>query len=200
MDEMPPIDVRPDLWVIVRDILRRHVPGYEVWAFGSRARGGAKRYSDLDLAIICDMPLPLDVTADLADDFSESDLPWRVDVVDWATTSPGFRTIIAGDKVVVQRANDGPGSRPEETGADGARCRGMSTRDLDPPSNAKPRPAPVPPGGAAALPEGTLPKPFLGPQGDENRDPPAGSSGAGSADRDGEGHPLRGACRAVALT
>jgi hypothetical protein len=32
--------------------------------------------------------------------------------------------------------------------------------------------SPIPPGGSAALPEGTLPKPFFGPQGDENRDPP----------------------------
>jgi hypothetical protein len=29
------------------------------------------------------------------------------------------------------------------------------------------------PGERAALPEGSLPDPFLGPQGDENRDPPA---------------------------
>lgn len=28
------------------------------------------------------------------------------------------------------------------------------------------------PGGAAELPPGTLPSPYLGPQGDENRDPP----------------------------
>jgi hypothetical protein len=31
---------------------------------------------------------------------------------------------------------------------------------------------PIPPGNNAAFPAGTLPKPFLGPQGDENRDPP----------------------------
>jgi NADPH-dependent 2,4-dienoyl-CoA reductase/sulfur reductase-like enzyme/nitrite reductase/ring-hydroxylating ferredoxin subunit len=31
------------------------------------------------------------------------------------------------------------------------------------------------PGGQAALPEGGLPKPYLGPQGDEQRDPPAGA-------------------------
>jgi hypothetical protein len=31
---------------------------------------------------------------------------------------------------------------------------------------------PIPPGNDAALPEGALPKPFLGPQGDENRNPP----------------------------
>jgi hypothetical protein len=31
------------------------------------------------------------------------------------------------------------------------------------------------PGGEAALPKDALPKPFLGPQGDENRRPPPGS-------------------------
>jgi predicted nucleotidyltransferase len=65
MDEAPLIDIRPDLWSIVRDILCRHVPRHEVWAFGSRARGKAKRYSDLDLAIISDTPLPLSVSARL---------------------------------------------------------------------------------------------------------------------------------------
>jgi type I restriction enzyme S subunit len=101
MDDRPPIDIRPDLWVIVRDILRKHVPGHEVWAFGSRARGTTKRYADLDLAVISDEPLPLDVLARLEEDFSESDLPWRVDVVDWATTSEAFRKIIERDKVVL---------------------------------------------------------------------------------------------------
>jgi type I restriction enzyme S subunit len=101
MDDRPPIDIRQDLWVIVRDILRKRVPGHEVWAFGSRARGTTKRYADLDLAVISDEPLPLDVLTRLEEDFSESDLPWRVDVVDWATTSEAFRRIIERDKVVL---------------------------------------------------------------------------------------------------
>lgn len=107
----PPIDVSPENWRIVREILRRHAPQYDVWAFGSRARWAAKDYSDLDLAIITDEPLSLSVSAALADDFSESDLPWKVDVVDWATTSESFRRIIERDKVVVQAGNkeDGRG-------------------------------------------------------------------------------------------
>jgi type I restriction enzyme S subunit len=101
--ETPLIDIRPDHWEIVRDILRRHVPQFEVWAFGSRAKWSAKPYSDLDLAVITDKALSLKVSAALADDFSESDLPWKVDVVDWATTSESFRQIIEEDKIVVQR-------------------------------------------------------------------------------------------------
>lgn len=103
MSETPPTDIRPDHWAIVRDILRRHVPGREVWAFGSRARGTAKRYSDLDLAVIGDEALPMAVMAALADEFSESDLPWRVDVVDWAVTAEAFRRVIERDRVVVQQ-------------------------------------------------------------------------------------------------
>lgn len=101
MAEIPPIDIRPDLWKIVRDILHKHVPQYEVWAFGSRAKGKAKPYSDLDLAIISDTPLSLETTAAMAEEFSESDLPWRVDVVDWATTSESFRKIIEREKIVL---------------------------------------------------------------------------------------------------
>nr|WP_294545487.1 nucleotidyltransferase domain-containing protein [uncultured Rhodopila sp.] len=101
MDDRPPIDIRPDLWLIVRDILRKRVPGHEVWAFGSRVKGTTKPYSDLDLAVISDKPLPPDILAALAEDFSDSDLPWRVDVVDWAATSESFKRIIERDKVVV---------------------------------------------------------------------------------------------------
>ena len=103
MVDKPPIDIRPDLWAIVRDILRKHVPDYEVWAFGSRVKGAAKPYSDLDLAIISDRRLSLDVTAGLSEDFSESDLPWRVDVVDWAATGEAFQKIIAQNHVVIQK-------------------------------------------------------------------------------------------------
>jgi type I restriction enzyme S subunit len=100
--ETPPVDISPDHWAIVRDILRRHLPQHEVWAFGSRVKHKAKRYSDLDLAVIADAPLAPSVLAALREDFSDSDLPWKVDMVDWATTSETFRQIIAREKVVVQ--------------------------------------------------------------------------------------------------
>lgn len=104
--DTPPIDIQPDYWKIVHAILQKNVPRYEVWAFGSRAKRTAKTYSDLDLAVITDAPLSLAVKASLADDFSESDLPWKVDIVDWATTSESFRHIIERDKVVVQAVTE----------------------------------------------------------------------------------------------
>ena len=100
----PLIDLRSDHLQIVRDILEKQVPEREVWAFGSRAKGGAKPYSDLDLAVIGEQPLSLALLAALTDDFAESDLPFRVDVVDWATTRDNFRRIMERDKVVLKTA------------------------------------------------------------------------------------------------
>ena len=102
----PAIDLRPAEWGIVRDLLRRHVPEREVWAFGSRVVAKAKPFSDLDLAVLGSQPLTLSILADLADDFMESDLPFKVDLADWATTSEQFRKVIENHHVVVQLPAD----------------------------------------------------------------------------------------------
>ncbi|MBF0180068.1 MAG: nucleotidyltransferase domain-containing protein [Magnetococcales bacterium] len=103
MSEQPPIDLRPDHWAILRTILQHYVPDREVWAFGSRAKWTARQYSDLDLCVLGDRPLDLGVQATLEEAFRESDLPFKVDVVDWATTAEGFKKIVRADRVVVQK-------------------------------------------------------------------------------------------------
>ena len=87
---------------IVRSILARLVPDREVRAFGSRVTGTMKKFSDLDLAVMGEVPLPASLLADLEEGFRESDLPFKVDVVDWAATQENFRRIIERDYVVVQ--------------------------------------------------------------------------------------------------
>lgn len=88
-------------WEILRSILNHYLPRREVWAFGSRVTGQVKRYSDLDLMICGDQPTPLSVTASIQDDLLESDLPYRVDLVDWATASERFRGIVQQNYIVI---------------------------------------------------------------------------------------------------
>lgn len=101
---MPKIDVEaPDLRTVV-EILRKHLPTRKIVAFGSRVTGRAKRFSDLDLAILGDDPVPSSVLAALAalaDEFDESTLPFKVDLVDWATTAESFRNVIRRDAVTL---------------------------------------------------------------------------------------------------
>lgn len=88
----------------VRELLRQHLPGVEVRAFGSRARGSPKPTSDLDLMVFSTKPLAPRTWALLADAFAESDLPFKVDLVDASTTTPSFRTLALAESVVVQHA------------------------------------------------------------------------------------------------
>ena len=101
---IPAIALDAGHWQIVRAILETELPGREVWAFGSRARHQAKPYSDLDLVVIGTEELPLAVSARVSEAFIESDLPFKVDVVDWASTSEAFRKVIERDRVVLQHA------------------------------------------------------------------------------------------------
>jgi hypothetical protein len=43
---------------------------------------------------------------DVEEGFRESDLPFKVDVVEWATTKETFRWIIEREYVVVQKRKD----------------------------------------------------------------------------------------------
>lgn len=47
-------------------------------------------------------PLDTAALADLREDFNASDLPFKVDLVEWATTAAPFREVIARAKVVIQ--------------------------------------------------------------------------------------------------
>ncbi len=96
------VDLRPDHWTIVQTALRQHVPDREVLVFGSRATRDAREYSDLDLAIMGEEPLTLRVISALDEALGESDLPFKVDIVEWARIHEGFRRIVRGHGVVVQ--------------------------------------------------------------------------------------------------
>ncbi|MFN3374742.1 MAG: nucleotidyltransferase family protein [Chloroflexus sp.] len=85
-------------------ILHQYVPDYDVWAYGSRVTGGAYAASDLDLVVRNprDLLQPCERIVDLIEAFIESDLPIRVDVMDWARIPDSFRRAIERAYVVVQ--------------------------------------------------------------------------------------------------
>ena len=94
-----PMHVEAGWFPILRAILQTHgIPLKEVFAFGSRVHGrNLKRFSDLDLCIQTDKALDGDLLLRLGLAFAESDLPIKVDVIDWARTKPAFQEAIADD-------------------------------------------------------------------------------------------------------
>jgi len=88
------IALSPEHLALVRKILSEHIPGREVRLFGSRARKTTKRYADIDLCIMGDEPVEHAVFLKLVAAFRESDLPFRVDVVEWRTLNEPLRRAV----------------------------------------------------------------------------------------------------------
>ena len=86
----------------IRRILSEHVSGFEVIAFGSRVRGDARPWSDLDLAVSGPATLHWNDLGKLREAFQESELPFRVEVMDWDTASPEFKRAVEQDCTVLQ--------------------------------------------------------------------------------------------------
>lgn len=108
------IDLAPDHRRLVLGILAAHLPrDTAAWVFGSRATGRARRFSDLDLAIDAGRRLTLDEFAALAEAFSDSDLPYKVDIVDWCCIGERFRRVIAAERAPL---DPGSGAPPEGCG------------------------------------------------------------------------------------
>ncbi len=88
------IKATPEQLRIISGILAAHVPGVEARAFGSRVSGSPKDYSDLDLALVGAAKLESSVIANLREAFEESDIPFRVDILDWHAISKEFQKVI----------------------------------------------------------------------------------------------------------
>ena len=73
---------------------------YKLYLFGSRAKGRARKYSDIDLAV--DSPELTDkIKSDLEIYFTDSTIPYEIDIVDLNNISEKFKNIISDDLVEI---------------------------------------------------------------------------------------------------
>ena len=112
---MTTVDLAPRAVAIVMEVLARYVPDREVRVMGSRSAGRAKPFSDLDLVVMGEEPLPLTTRADLRDAFDEADVPCSVDLIEWASTSDEFRRVITTQSRPFRAADSDPAA-PQSVG------------------------------------------------------------------------------------
>ncbi len=93
------LQLDPKYKIVIQQILSRcPVP---VYAFGSRAKNNAKTFSDLDLCLFGAESLA--TVRKLQDEFTESDLPFKVDVVVWSELSESFQEQIKNDLFLIHQ-------------------------------------------------------------------------------------------------
>ncbi len=82
----------------------RRIAGHlgKIYLFGSRATGRNKPFSDIDLCVVSDSPIPDEVMGSLKESFQESNIPFKVDIVDYHQISNEFRAMISKDWIEIQ--------------------------------------------------------------------------------------------------
>lgn len=96
------LDLEPRSSIILKAIIRSHMPNAEVWAFGSRVTRKAHAASDLDLVIRTPGALhqPASNMATLQSAIEESSVPFLVDLHDWALLPQAFQMEIEREHCV----------------------------------------------------------------------------------------------------
>ncbi len=75
-------------------VINRYFPDIEIFVFGSRASGTFIKTSDLDLCIKGKKKLDLPNWSKLEDEICQSDLPFKVDLLDWYRLPPELQKTI----------------------------------------------------------------------------------------------------------
>lgn len=89
----PNIQLEPKHLQIVQSILKNYP--YRFYVFGSRAKGNAKKYSDLDLAY--EELISMRELTHLHEQFEESNLPFKVDLLNLKACDVAFKEQISKD-------------------------------------------------------------------------------------------------------
>ena len=97
-------------------LLREHLPGVEVWAYGSRITGESHDGSDLDLVLRAPdlQKIPIGRLSDLREALRESTIPFLVEARDWARLPEEFRGEIERDYVVLVEGKQANSARSED--------------------------------------------------------------------------------------
>jgi predicted nucleotidyltransferase len=94
------VDIGPKDREILFSRLERYVPNTVIWAFGSRAKGTARPWSDLDLVVFSGTEERPRVSR-LKEALEESNLTFRVDVFQWEPLPESFKENIKARYAVI---------------------------------------------------------------------------------------------------
>lgn len=93
----------------ISSILTKHInpEKIDVFLFGSWAKGTEKRTSDIDLAIRSHTDLSRALIAKLREEFEESTIPYRIDIVDLRSASDEFVQNVMKEGIIWTDWNNG---------------------------------------------------------------------------------------------
>ena len=97
------LHLKPRHRAMIEALLKRHLPGVEVWAYGSRVNGRSHDGSDLDLVLRGPDLARIDTSRliDFTEALRDSTIPFLVEARDWAGLPERFHREIERDYMVL---------------------------------------------------------------------------------------------------
>ena len=94
------IDLEEKYIEFVKNIISRYLKEYKLYLFGSRVKGTARKFSDIDLAIQSKY-MTRQIKDKLQVEFENSTLPYEVDIVDLNNILDDFKMLIKDSMVEI---------------------------------------------------------------------------------------------------
>ena len=105
------LHLKPRHRAMIEALLKKHLPGVEVWAYGSRVNGRSHDGSDLDLVLRGPDLARIDTSRliDFTEALRDSTIPFLVEAHDWAGLPESFHREIERNHVVLTDRTGGGG-------------------------------------------------------------------------------------------
>lgn len=89
------VNLNPKYIKFITSTLQKHLnkDTYRYFIFGSHATGSNRKYSDIDIGIVGKMPVELHTLSHIKGAMEESDIPYRVDIVDFSKVDSKFKKV-----------------------------------------------------------------------------------------------------------
>jgi len=86
----------------IKSIVFKHIDpkSYKIFLFGSRAKGKPRNWSDFDVGVMGESPLPIMAQAEVEDELEASSIPYIVDVVDFHKVDQSFKNLALKDAIL----------------------------------------------------------------------------------------------------
>ena len=92
------IDLEENYITLIKNTFDNYLSNYKLYIFGSRTKGRAHEYSDIDLAV--DSPEFTNQTKLAIENyFADSTIPYKIDIVDLNSITEQFKKLISKDLI-----------------------------------------------------------------------------------------------------
>lgn len=86
-------DLEDKYIIFLKEVISKYLDNFDLYLYGSRAKGCARKYSDIDIALSSEQLTP-EIKSKIEFELEDSTLPYKVDLIDLNDITDKFKNLI----------------------------------------------------------------------------------------------------------